>query len=108
VNYQPRLPECKPDKVLSKLDPAQHEILIEDELETRTYASLFRVMERAPIEKRLRIFRLAARFAAAQLEARRQQAIDDLRRVADETGLVRLHGTVMVQNALSDLRGAGQ
>jgi hypothetical protein len=72
-----------------------------DELETRAYASLFRALERAPIENRLPIFRLAARFAAEQLDARRRQAVDDLWTIADETGLARLLGASAVQGAIA-------
>jgi hypothetical protein len=54
VNYQPRLPQCK----ANRLGLPQIAILLEDEFETRTYASLFRCVEFAPIEKRLQIFHL--------------------------------------------------
>jgi hypothetical protein len=71
----------------------------DDRFEARIYASLFRVLERAPIEKRLQIFRLAVRFAAEQMAARRQQAIDDLWSIAENAGLIDLHGVPYVQDA---------
>jgi hypothetical protein len=88
-----------PTQFLSRI---QHEILLQDEFERRMYASLFRCLERASVEKRLPLFSLAARFAAEQLEARRQQAIDDLRTVAAEAGLVRLLGATAVQDAIRE------
>ena len=78
-------------------------ILAEDELETQTYTSLFRVLERAPMEKKLRVFRLAAKFASEQIAVRRQQAIEDLWAIAEELGLIELHGVLMVQDALSEV-----
>jgi hypothetical protein len=71
----------------------------EDELECRVFASLFRVLELAPIEKRLQIFSLIMRFAADQIAARRQRDIDDLWAIADDIGLIELHGVTYVQNA---------
>jgi hypothetical protein len=97
VNYQPRLPQCK----ANRLGLPQIAILLEDEFETRTYASLFRCVEFAPIEKRLQIFHLAARFAAGQIALRRQRAIDGLQLVAEESGLVRLLGVPAVQDVLT-------
>ena len=100
MNYQPTPPRCK----LKWLNPLHLAILREDEIEAQVYASLFRALECAPVEKRLPIFRLAARVAAAHLEARRQQAIDDLHTIADEVGLIRLLGATAVQDAI---RGGG-
>jgi hypothetical protein len=97
MNYQPRPPRCKPEW----LNPLRFTILTEYEIETRVFSSLFRCLERAPLEKRFPIFRLAARIAAAQLEARRQHAIDDLLSVAVDISLVELLGKPTIRHALA-------
>lgn len=72
-----------------------------EDLDVRIYASLCRVLEQAPIENKLRVFGLMARYAADEISERRQQYIDDLWWVAEEVGLVRLLGATDLHNALA-------
>ena len=65
------------------------------------YASLYRVLEQAPVENKLRVYYLMARTAADEISERRQQYVDDLWWVAEQVGLVRQFGATDVQNALS-------
>ena len=72
----------------------------DDRAQVAMYASLCRVLERAPAENKLPVFGLMARTAAADAAAYRQQMIDGLWFVADHLGLVELLGVVAVQDAL--------
>jgi hypothetical protein len=72
-----------------------------DELEVRMFASLLRALELAPAENKLKIFHFMCRTAADEIAIRRQQAIDDLWAIAQDTGLVATFGNAMVQDALS-------
>jgi hypothetical protein len=77
-----------------------------EDLNTRVVASLVRVIEQAPIERRLPVFHLMACVAADEIAARQQQMVDDLTYVAKELGLVELLGAVAVEHAIgSALRG---
>jgi hypothetical protein len=102
MNYQHRPPAGKPYKLSSD----HIAILCDDEFEVRMYSSLFRILERAPIEKKLNVFCLAAKFASEQIEARRQQVVDDLWDTADKAGLIRLLGKRDVFAALATEFGA--
>ena len=73
----------------------------DDRAQVAMYASLSRVIESAPIENKMRVFRLMAKTAAADTAAYRQQMIDDLWFVADDLGLVTLVGTTNVQAAIA-------
>ena len=72
-----------------------------EQFDIAMYASLTRVLLRAPVENRLAVFAMMARMAAADLAERRQQYIDDLWEVARNTGLIDLLGATAVQAALS-------
>jgi hypothetical protein len=104
VNYQHRPLVGKP----YKLSPDQIAVLCDDEFEVRMYSSLFRILEQAPIEKKLHVFRLVANFASEQIEARRQQVADDLWAIADNAGLIRLLGKTDVGAALATEFGGGR
>lgn len=72
-----------------------------DDLDVAVYASLVRVLESVSIERKLGVFHLMARTAAAQAEARRQQMIDDLWSIAEQIGLVDRLGAVDVRATLA-------
>ena len=72
-----------------------------EQFDIAMYASLMRVLLQAPVENRLAVFAMMARMAADDLIERRQQYVDDLWDVAEETGLVRLLGITAVQEVLS-------
>ena len=78
------------------LDPGDFE-----ELQVRVYASLVRVIERAPVENKLAVFSLMAREAGREVAAFRQRQVDDLWMIADATGLLSIFGSTMVQDALA-------
>jgi hypothetical protein len=71
-----------------------------DDIETATFASLIRVLERAPIENKLAVFGLIGREAAVYADIRRRQIYADCLWLADETGLTELLGIVTVTDAL--------
>jgi hypothetical protein len=78
-----------------------------DRFQVALYASLCRVLEQAPIENKLRVFRLMADTAAGEISERRQQYIDDLWWVAGQVGLVSLLGPTDVQNTLASAFDGG-
>jgi hypothetical protein len=80
--------------------PTKIVVVDRDELDVRVYASLTRVLQRAPVEKKLPVFTLMARTAADNIAARRQQYIDDLWSVAEELGLVSRLGATAVASAI--------
>jgi hypothetical protein len=73
----------------------------EDDLSVATFASLYRVLERAPVERKLSVFGLMGKCAAEEVSAFRQHLIDDLWAVAVGTGLVSQLGTTSVQHRLA-------
>jgi hypothetical protein len=77
----------------------------ETDPQVRSYASLVRVLEAAPLHNKLPVFGLIARTAAADTVAIRQQYVDDVWWLAEQTGLVTLLGTVPVQDVLASAFG---
>ncbi len=75
--------------------------LSDDQLTVSVFASLSRVLGAAPIERKLAAFALMARHAAGELAAQRQQRLDDLLLVAEDSGLTNAVGPTAVQNALA-------
>jgi hypothetical protein len=71
-----------------------------DDIETRIFASLTRVLIGAPTENRLAVFGLIGREAAASADRRRRQIYADCLWLADEIGLTELVGAVTVTDAL--------
>jgi hypothetical protein len=76
-------------------------VIDSDDLDVCMHASLSRVMATAPIERKLAVFRLMAVVARMSIAERRQQAVDDLWTIAEESGLVDLLGANWVQRALA-------
>jgi hypothetical protein len=73
-----------------------------DDFQVRVYASLTRVLERAPSENRLPVFYLMCVNAADEIAARRQQTLDDLWEVAEGTGLKAMFDTTMVHEIMAN------
>lgn len=65
------------------------------------FASWSRALTGAKPENKLRIFAAMAEDAVSYVDIHRQQVIDDLCLVADETGLVDLVGATNVQAAIA-------
>ena len=72
-------------------------IIADDRARILLYQSLTRVIEGAPTQNKLAVYGLMAQTAANEAAAMRQRYVDDLWLVASEVGLVRLLGTVSVQ-----------
>jgi hypothetical protein len=82
--------------------PLKISVISQDELYVRLHASFVRVIHSAPVENKLKVFRLMSRLAAEEIAIRRQQLIDDLWRLAQLEGLVDLVGEVWIQEWLAD------
>jgi hypothetical protein len=78
------------------IHPPTHE-----DIDVATIASLVRTIERAPVQNRLPIFAMMTRMVVADLNASRQRAIDDLRDLARDVGLIDLLGATTVETALA-------
>jgi hypothetical protein len=71
-----------------------------DDIETRMFAALTRVLEQAPIERKLGVLTLIGREAAACANIRRQRLFDDCQWLAEQTGLIAIVGAVTVTDTL--------
>src|SRR5262245_1636498 len=76
-------------------------------LEIAVHASLVGIIEAAPIDRKLGVFRVMASVAADEAAAREQQAISDLLWVAEQCSLVERLGAAPVKDAIADAFGRG-
>jgi hypothetical protein len=73
----------------------------QEESDVAMFASLTRVLEQAPTQNRLMVFRMMVRTAVSSLATHRLEAIDDLWGIARDTGLIDLVGVTAVQAAMA-------